>query len=101
MKFYVGAPDCLAPELIPQEHMSKTTGFIGLMNMCSIPVSGLAVTLLSPSFSAFQILGILFGGSLVLAVALVVMGKLWFGYPTWLPSSDALLKQPQPAREVA
>jgi hypothetical protein len=69
-------------QIIPQEHMGKTTGFIGLMNMCSIPVSGLAVTLLSPSFDAFQILGILFAGSLVLAIALVMMGKRWFGYPT-------------------
>jgi MFS family permease len=88
-------------QIIPKEHMGKTTGFIGLMNMCSIPVSGLAVTLLSPSFTAFQILGILFAGSLVLAVALVAMGKLWFGYPTWLPSSEVLRKPPRPAHEAA
>jgi MFS family permease len=79
-------------QIIPQEHLGKTTGFIGLMNMCSIPMSGLVVTLLSPTRTPFEILGVMFATAFVAGLALVVAGKLIFGYGTLLPSHA-----PQPA----
>jgi MFS family permease len=74
-------------QIIPQEHLGKTTGFIGLMNMCSIPMSGLVVALLSPTHTPFQILGIMFVASLAVGVGLVLLGKLVFRYGTLLPSA--------------
>lgn len=73
-------------QIIPKEHLGKTTGFIGLMNMCSIPMSGLVVAMLSPTHSPLDILGIMFAAALLAGVGLVVLGKLAFRYSTLLPS---------------
>jgi MFS family permease len=73
-------------QIIPQEHLGKTTGFIGLMNMCSIPMSGLVVALLSPTHTPFQMLGVMFAASLAVGLGLVLLGKLAFRYSTLLPS---------------
>lgn len=78
-------------QIIPQEHMGKTTGLIGLMNMCSIPMSAAAVALLSAYFSPFGIFGIIFAIAAVLGIALVWFGRSTFGYRTWLPSAPAAL----------
>jgi len=79
-------------QIIPKEHLGKTTGFIGLMNMCSIPMSGLVVTLLSPTRTPFEILGIMFAAAFSIGLALVLAGKLIFRYGTLLPTHA-----PQPA----
>lgn len=75
--------------IIPKEHLGKTTGLIGLMNMCSIPLSGLLVSGLSPHFSPFEIFGVIFAVATVLAIGMVMFGKLAFGYETWLPPPDS------------
>ena len=73
--------------IIPREHLGKTTGLIGLMNMCSIPMAGVMVSILSSSHSPFEIFGILFTTAVVFAVVLISFGRKYFGYSTWLPSS--------------
>ncbi|MCZ7153775.1 MFS transporter, partial [Salmonella enterica] len=35
----------LRSQVIPKEHLGKTMGIIGLMNMCSVPASGAVVSL--------------------------------------------------------
>jgi MFS family permease len=82
----------LRSQIIPRAHLGKTTGLIALLNMCSIPMSALAVTLLSSHFSPIGILGMIFLLALILGVALVVFGKHHFKYHTWLPSLPALEK---------
>jgi MFS family permease len=77
-------------QIIPREHMGKTTGLIGLMNMCSIPMSAAAVAMLSAYFTPFGIFGIIFAVAAVLGIALVWFGRSAFGYRTWLPSAPAL-----------
>ncbi len=72
-------------QIIPQAHLGKTMGLIGLLNMCSVPASGLMVTLLSGSFSPLQIIGIILAGALVLGLTLVIAGRRMFGYKSWLP----------------
>lgn len=76
-------------QIIPKEHLGKTTGLIGLMNMCSIPLSATMVTLLSTTFSPFGIFGMIFTIASVLGFALVIFGRSWFGYRTWLPTIPA------------
>lgn len=73
-------------QVIPQEHLGKTTGLIGLMNMCSIPMSAAAVTLLSAHFSPFGIFGMVFALAAALGIGLVWLGRSAFDYGTWLPS---------------
>jgi MFS family permease len=73
--------------IIPKEHLGKTTGLIGLMNMCSIPMAGAMVSALSSSHTPFEIFGILFTVAVVFAVVLIGLGRRHFGYATWLPSS--------------
>lgn len=78
-------------QIIPREHMGKTTGLIGLMNMCSIPMSAAAVALLSAYFTPFGIFGMIFALAAVLGMALVWFGRATFGYRTWLPSGPVAL----------
>jgi predicted MFS family arabinose efflux permease len=82
-------------QIIPKQHLGKTTGFIGLMNMCSIPMSAAAVTLLSGYFTPFGIFGIIFVLASVLGIGLVWFGRSMFGYTTWLPSVPQL-SEPTP-----
>lgn len=79
-------------QIIPQEHLGKTTGLIGLMNMCSIPMSAAAVTMLSSHFSPFGIFGMIFVLASILGVLLVWFGRSLFGYDTWLPTIPAMAK---------
>lgn len=76
-------------QIIPQEHMGKTTGLIGLMNMCSIPMSAAAVAVLSAYFSPFGIFGMIFGVAAALGMVLVWFGRSTFGYTSWLPGAPA------------
>ncbi len=73
-------------QIIPHEHLGKTTGLIGLMNMCSIPMSAAAVALLSSHLSPFGIFGMIFGIASILGVLLIWLGRSIFGYTTWLPT---------------
>ncbi|QSN61119.1 MULTISPECIES: MFS transporter [unclassified Caballeronia] len=72
-------------QLIPKEHLGITTGLIGLMNMCSIPLSAALVTALSAHFSPSGIFGIIFAVAATLGIVLVVLGRTVFGYDTLLP----------------
>lgn len=74
-------------QFIPEEHLGKTVGLMSLMNMCSIPMSAAAVTLLSTSLSPFEIFGVIFSVSAILGMALVWFGRRSFGYSTWLPAT--------------
>jgi len=76
----------LRSQIIPKEHMGKTTGFIALLNMFSIPLSGLIVVILSSYFSPTGILGIIFILALTFGIGLIVFGRKVFTYNTWLPS---------------
>ncbi|MFU2318747.1 MFS transporter [Rahnella sp. PCH160] len=82
----------LRSQIIPQEHLGKTMGLIGLMNMCSVPVSGLAVTALAGSFMPLQIIAIILVFALALGLVLIVVGRRTFGYRSWLPP---VIAQPQ------
>lgn len=79
-------------QIIPQQHMGKTTGLIGLMNMCSIPMSAAAVSVLSAYYSPFGIFGMIFAIAAILGTVLVLFGRNVFGYATWLPSAPSALK---------
>ncbi|KJV26725.1 SetB [Aquitalea magnusonii] len=79
-------------QIIPKEHLGKTTGLIGLMNMCSIPLSAAAVTILSAHFSPFGIFGMIFILAAILGVGLVWFGRSFFGYRTWLPTIPAAVE---------
>jgi MFS family permease len=76
----------LRSQIIPKEHMGKTTGFIALLNMFSIPLSGLVVTILAAYFSPTGIIGFIFILALTLGLILILLGKKVFKYNTWLPS---------------
>lgn len=78
-------------QIIPKEHMGKTTGLIGLMNMCSIPMSAAAVALLSAYFTPFGIFAMIFAIAAILGITLVWFGRSTFGYRTWLPSAPAAM----------
>jgi MFS family permease len=73
-------------QIIPKDHLGKTTGLIGLLNMCSVPLSAAAVMQLSDRFTPFGIFGVIFVIAATLGFALVYFGRSAFGYPTWLPS---------------
>lgn len=75
-------------QIIPKEHLGKTTGLIGMMNACSIPLAGAAVTLMSPTFTPFEMFWVVFAAATTFAIVMVSIGKLAFGYDTWLPSAD-------------
>ncbi|WP_250465938.1 MULTISPECIES: MFS transporter [unclassified Caballeronia] len=72
-------------QIIPKEHLGKTTGVIGLMNMCSIPLSAALVTVLSAHFSPSGIFGVIFAVAATLGLALILIGRTAFGYNTLLP----------------
>lgn len=72
-------------QIIPQAHLGKTMGLIGLLNMCSVPASGLIVTLLAGSFAPLHIIGIILAAALALGLILVIAGRRIFGYKSWLP----------------
>lgn len=74
-------------QVIPQEHLGKASGLLGLINICAIPISASFVTLLSGYFSPFYIFGIIFALATALGVFLVWWGRRLFGYTTWLPST--------------
>lgn len=83
-------------QAIPKEHLGKTMGLIGLMNMCSVPASGALVSLLSGHFMPLQIIAIILVAALVLGLVLIVSGRRIFGYRSWLPpviTSDNTAKQ--------
>lgn len=82
----------LRSQIIPSEHLGKTTGLIALLNMCSIPMSAVAVTLLSAYFSPIGILGMIFALALTLGIGLILLGRKVFCYNTWLPSLTPLSK---------
>lgn len=75
----------LRSQIIPKEHLGKTMGLIGLLNMCSVPASGLAVSMLSGIFMPLQIVAIILAAALVIGVVLIVAGRRAFGYRSWLP----------------
>ncbi|MBS4430272.1 MULTISPECIES: MFS transporter [Pectobacterium] len=75
----------LRSQVIPKEHLGKTMGLIGLMNMCSVPASGAIVSLLSGSFMPLQIIAIILVAALIFGIALIVFGRRAFGYRSWLP----------------
>ena len=72
-------------QVIPQAHLGKTMGLIGLMNMCSVPASGALVSLLSGHFMPLQIITLILVTALILGLALIVYGRRAFGYRSWLP----------------
>lgn len=76
----------LRSQIIPSKHLGKTTGLIAVLNMCSIPMSALAVALLSSYYSPMGIIGMIFLLALILGVGLIILGKKVFRYNTWLPS---------------
>jgi MFS family permease len=85
--------------VIPKEHLGKTTGLIGLMNMCSIPMAGALVSVLATRHTPFEIFALLFGVAVGAALMLIGIGRRVFGYGTWLPGSDAALAgDPRPTQ---
>ncbi|MCP9270288.1 MFS transporter [Xenorhabdus sp. XENO-1] len=72
-------------QIIPKEHLGKTTGLIGLMNMSSVPASGVAVTFLASYFMPLEIIGIILSFALITGIILIVLGRRFFGYQSWLP----------------
>ncbi|CEE92302.1 Major Facilitator Superfamily transporter [Xenorhabdus nematophila str. Anatoliense] len=72
-------------QIIPQEHLGKTTGLIGLINMSSVPASGVAVTFLASYFRPLEIIGIILVFAFILGIVLIVLGRRAFGYKSWLP----------------
>ncbi|MDE9481563.1 MFS transporter [Xenorhabdus bovienii] len=72
-------------QIIPKEHLGKTTGLIGLMNMSSVPASGVAVTFLASYFMPLEIIGIILSFALITGIVLIVLGRRFFGYQSWLP----------------
>ncbi|MBC8952714.1 MFS transporter [Xenorhabdus sp. PB62.4] len=72
-------------QIIPQEHLGKTTGLIGLMNMSSVPASGVAVTFLASYFSPLEIIGIILSFAFIIGIVLIILGRRVFGYKSWLP----------------
>ncbi|MGL4268898.1 MAG: MFS transporter [Plesiomonas sp.] len=72
-------------QVIPKEHLGKTMGLIGLMNMSSVPASGALVSLLSGSFMPLQIIAIILVMALMLGLTLIILGRRAFGYRSWLP----------------
>jgi MFS family permease len=76
----------LRSQIIPKEHLGKTTGFIALLNMFSIPLSGLMVMLLSSHFNPTEIIGVVFILAISCGIGLVLFGRKIFRYETWLPS---------------
>ncbi|MDX7989424.1 MFS transporter [Xenorhabdus sp. 12] len=72
-------------QIIPQEHLGKTSGLIGLMNMSSVPASGVAVTFLAGYFNPLEIIGIILVVAFILGIVLIILGRRAFGYKSWLP----------------
>ncbi|PWW11913.1 MFS transporter [Pantoea sp. AG702] len=75
----------LRSQVIPKEHLGKTMGIIGLMNMCSVPASGAVVSLLSGHFMPLQIISIILVAALVFGLLLIFFGRRVFGYKSLLP----------------
>ncbi|MDX7998955.1 MFS transporter [Xenorhabdus sp. Reich] len=75
----------LRSQIIPKEHLGKTTGLIGLLNMSSVPASGVAVTFLAGYFSPLEIIGIILAFAFIIGVVLIILGRHFFGYQSWLP----------------
>jgi MFS family permease len=72
-------------QIIPQEHLGKTMGLIGLLNMSSVPASGVAVTFLADYFRSLEIIGIILLFAFIVGVILIFLGRHFFGYQSWLP----------------
>ncbi|MBD2786226.1 MFS transporter [Xenorhabdus sp. DI] len=72
-------------QIIPQEHLGKTTGLIGLINMSSVPASGVAVTFLANYFRPLEIIGIILSFAFIAGITLIILGRRFFGYQSWLP----------------
>ncbi|PHM31274.1 MFS transporter [Xenorhabdus innexi] len=72
-------------QIIPKEHLGKTTGLIGLINMSSVPASGIAVTLLASYFRPLEIIGMILIFAFILGIVLIILGRRGFGYKSWLP----------------
>ena len=79
----------LRSRIIPLEHMGKTSGLIGMMNMCSVPMSAAAVTLLSVYLPPSGIFGAIFALAALAGLALVLFGRRTFGHAGWLPAGGA------------
>lgn len=75
----------LRSQIIPAEHLGKTMGLIGLLNMCSVPASGAIVSLLSGVYMPLEIITIILFFALLLGAILIILGRYLFGYRTWLP----------------
>ncbi len=75
----------LRSQVVPKEHLGKTMGLIGLLNMCSVPVSGAIVSVLSGSLMPLQIITVILIAALILGFGLIVFGRRMFGYRSWLP----------------
>ncbi|WP_407330530.1 MFS transporter [Pantoea sp. S18] len=75
----------LRSQVLPKEHLGKTMGLIGLMNMCSVPVSGILVSMLSGRLQPLQIVGFILVAAMALGFILIMLGRRFFGYSSWLP----------------
>lgn len=75
----------LRSQIIPEAHLGKTLGLIGLMNLCSVPASGALVSLLSPYFMPLDIIAIILLAALTTGVILILAGRWYFGYTSLLP----------------
>ncbi|MDN8539942.1 MFS transporter [Erwinia sp. BC051422] len=71
--------------IIPAAILSRVIGVVGMLNLLSIPVGGLAVSLLSEKTTLQNIILLAFALSFVLTIVLLFVGRLKFGYKKYFP----------------
>lgn len=75
-------------QVIPKEHLGKTTGLIILINNASLPLNGVLISGMAARFSPSEILGILSLTATVLFIVVIAAGKRFIGYRTIMPSLE-------------
>ncbi|MBV4365106.1 MFS transporter [Erwinia phyllosphaerae] len=71
--------------VIPPAILSRVIGVVGMLNLLSIPLGGLAVSLLSEKMALQNIILMAFALSFVLTIVLLFVGRLRFGYKKYFP----------------
>ena len=75
-------------QIIPKEHLGKTTGLIILINNASLPLNGVLISGMASSLSPSEILGILSFVAASLFILVLAAGKYFIGYKTIMPSLE-------------